>query len=73
MPQNVGVIGDTARGGKRRTCGVGVNYWGLNFREKWIWLPECNPLPNTRLENPNGATFSLTLTARGNFGSANST
>jgi hypothetical protein len=34
-----GVIGDTMRGGDGRTNGAGVNYWGLNFREKKNWLP----------------------------------
>src|ERR1017187_2215319 len=34
MPQKVGVIGDTARAGKRRTDGACVNYWGLNSRRK---------------------------------------
>lgn len=68
MPQDVGVIGDTTRGGDGRTCGAGVNYRGLDFRTKRIWLPECNPLPNMRLENPNGARFSVMLTGKGSFG-----
>lgn len=34
-----GVIEDTAQGGDGRTQGAAVNYWGLNFREKKIWLP----------------------------------
>ena len=33
-----GVIGDTTRGGDGRTGGAAVNYWGLNFREKIVWL-----------------------------------
>jgi hypothetical protein len=29
------------------------------------WLPECNPLPNRRLENRKDARFSGVLTGRG--------
>jgi hypothetical protein len=38
-PEVFGVIGDTTRGGGERTDGAGVNYWGLNFRRKIVWLP----------------------------------
>jgi len=37
-PEMSGVIGDTTRGGDGRTDSAGVNYWGLNFREKKNWL-----------------------------------
>lgn len=66
MPQDVGVIGDTAGGEDGRTEGVAVNYWGPNIRRKWIWLPKRNADTNTRLENLVGAGFSEVLTRRGN-------
>jgi hypothetical protein len=38
MSQDVGAIGDMTEGMTGRTTGVGVNYWGLDFRTKMIWL-----------------------------------
>jgi hypothetical protein len=44
---------------------------GINqTQEVWnknTWLPECNPLPNTRLENRKGPLFSRLLTVQGDF------
>jgi hypothetical protein len=37
-----GVIGDTTRGGDGRKDSAAVNYRGLNFREKKVWLPKSN-------------------------------
>lgn len=37
-PEMFGDIGDTTRGGDERADSAGVNYWGLNFREKKNWL-----------------------------------
>ena len=37
-PEMFGTIGDTTRGGDGRTDSAGVNYWGLDFREKRNWL-----------------------------------
>jgi hypothetical protein len=63
-------VGDTARGGDGRTEGNGVNYWGMGFRREENWLPDCNPLPNTRMEKRGDSDFSTVLTIRGNFGFA---
>jgi hypothetical protein len=37
-PEMFGVIGDTTRGRDGRRDGAGVNYRGLNVREKKVWL-----------------------------------
>jgi hypothetical protein len=41
-PEMFGAIGDTAREGGWRTKGAAVNYRGLDFREKWNWLPKTD-------------------------------
>ena len=61
-PEVFGVIGDTTRGEGERTDGAGVNYWGLNFRRKIVWLPECNTNTNTVAESPKWPLFSTLLT-----------
>ena len=60
-----GRIGDILRGGGRRRKTDAVNNRGSWVRRERVWLPECNPLPNTRLENRKDARFSGVLTGRG--------
>jgi hypothetical protein len=68
-----GYIEENATPHSGRTDRADVNKRGALFGGKMVWLPDCNPLPNRRLENRKPSRFSMVLTARGDFEDANST